>query len=134
MQEHSKNHCVGCVWWHSRGPKRGALESCLANLPPETRWPHPRSVSRKVKKHNRDRFDDRKRFARTHVTFGDPTESAQKLGSNGIVSGPDCRKRSGRTQAAFGEYTGFRRMMLKRARKEPERLHCTHVTFGDSAK
>ena len=69
---------------------------------------HPRSVLRKVKKYDRDGFVDRKRFGRTHVTFGDPTEYAKELGINGIVSGPDCRKPSGRTQAAFGESTGFK--------------------------
>ena len=83
---------------------------------------HRGSVSRKVKRYDRDGFGDRKRFGRTHVTFGDPTESAKTLSSNGSVSVPDCRKRSGRTQAAFGEYTGFRIMMLKNARKEPETI------------
>ena len=81
MQEHSKNHCVGCVWLHSRGPKRGALKSYLTNLLPETRWMHPRSVLRKVKKYDRDGFVDRKRFGRTHVTFGDLTEYAKELAS-----------------------------------------------------
>ena len=92
---------------HSRGPKRRALKCCLTNLPPATRWVHPRSVSRKVKKYDSDGFVDRKQIGRTHVRFGDPTEYAKELGINGIVSGPDCRKPSGRTQAAFGESTGF---------------------------
>ena len=83
---------------------------------------HPCSVSRKLKKYDRDGFVDRKRFGRTHVTFGEQAEYAKELGINGIVSGPDCRKRSGRTQAAFGEDTGFRKMMLKMARKEPETI------------
>ena len=109
MYEYRKNHYVGCVWWHSKGPKRGALKSCLGNPPPETRWLHPRSVSRKVKKHQRDGLDDRKRFARTHVTFGDLTGSANEPGNNGILSGLDCRKRSGRTQAAFGASAAFER-------------------------
>ena len=69
---------------------------------------HPRSVLRKVKKYDRDGFVDRKRFGCTHVTFGDLTEYAKELGINGIVSGPDCWKPSGRTQAAFGESTGFK--------------------------
>ena len=118
-----------CVGWHAKGPKTGVLEICLANLSPETRWLHPRSVSRKGKMHNRDVWEDPRRIDCTHVTFGGSTRSAKKLSSNGIVSGFDCRKRSGRTRAAFGEYTGFRRMMLRRARKEPETisLHTCNV-------
>ena len=61
-----------------------------------------------MKKYDRDGFVDRTRFGRTHVTFGDPTEYAKELGINGIVSGPDCWKPSGRTQAACGESTGFK--------------------------
>ena len=61
-----------------------------------------------MKKYDRDGFVDRKRFGCTHVTFGDLTQYAEELTGNGIVNGPDCRKPSGRTQAAFGESTGFK--------------------------
>ena len=79
---------------------------------------HPCSVSRKVKKYDRDGFVDRKRFGRTHVTFGDPTEYAKELGINGIVSGPDCRKSAGRTHVTFGESARCATETLKRTGNE----------------
>ena len=65
--------------------------------------------------HDRDAREDPKRFGRTHAAFGNPTGSAEEPSSKGIVKGPDCRKRSGRTLVTFGDSVGFTVMMLKRA-------------------
>ena len=69
---------------------------------------HTRNVWRFCRWRDIDTKMGPERFGCTHVTFGDLTEYAKELGINGIVSGPDRWKPSGRTQAAFGESTGFK--------------------------